>query len=97
MDDSLFVIIRSREKTIFQDKVKAITSFNEKGIFDVLPQHARFISLVKDVVVLHKQDGDDDMKIEGGGVLHVNDNHVNVYIGVFPPPAPSQPQKQSSP
>lgn len=83
LPNSLFVIIRSREKTFFNDKVQAISSFNEKGPFDVLPEHAHFISLVKDKIILHKQDGIEEIKIDGG-VMRVYDDNVNVFIGVFP-------------
>lgn len=83
--NQLFVVIRNREKTFFNDKVRAISSFNEKGPFDVLPKHAHFISLIKDSIILHKENGTEEIKIEGG-VMRVFDNNVDVYIGVFPHP-----------
>lgn len=81
----LFVVIKDRENTIFQDKVKAVTSFNEIGVFDVLPQHAHFISLIKDNIILHKDNGREEIKIEGG-VMKVFEDKVEIYIGVFPHP-----------
>lgn len=86
ISDSLFVMVRSRDKTFFNDKVKAISSFNEKGPFDILPKHANFISIIKDSVVLHKETGEKEEIIIEGGVIRAFENHVNVFIGVFPHP-----------
>ena len=81
--NSLFVMVRSRDKTFFNNRVKAISSFNEKGPFDILPQHANFISIIKDSVILHKETGEkEEIKIDGG-VVRVFENHVNIFIGVF--------------
>lgn len=87
----LFVLIRSRDKTFFKDKVKAVTSFNEKGIFDVLPEHTHFITLIKDKVILHKASGKDTEEIKiDGGVMRVFNNNVDIYIGVVPHPSSAE-------
>ncbi|OGH22089.1 MAG: hypothetical protein A3F31_00085 [Candidatus Levybacteria bacterium RIFCSPHIGHO2_12_FULL_38_12] len=83
----LFVLIRDRDKTLFHEKVKAISSYNEKGIFDVLPQHTQFITLIKNTIIIYKEDKKEEMKIEGG-VMRVHENNVDIYIGVFPHPKP---------
>ena len=41
----LYLRVRNREQLVFDGPVKSVTSFNEKGEFDVLPQHAREIRL----------------------------------------------------
>lgn len=74
--------IQTREGVSFNDKVKAITSFNEKGVFDVLPQHENFISVIKDKIIIHTTDGkDEEMKIDNG-VLKVQENEAHIFLGI---------------
>lgn len=78
----LTVTIRSEDRLVFQDQVKALTSKTDKGTFDILPRHANFISLIKDIIILYKRDGiRQDLKIEHG-LLRVADDKVNIYLGV---------------
>lgn len=78
----LFITIRSQEQLLFQDYAKALTSQNDKGIFDILPKHANFISLIKSFVRVHKRDGtSQDFTIEDG-LLKIADDKVNIYLGI---------------
>lgn len=86
----LQIIIRNRQEIQFDDIVHAITSVNETGIFDILPNHANFISIVKDTIVIHKKDNKkEEIKITRG-IVRVSENKVNIYLGVFSenPPKP---------
>ncbi|OGH23311.1 MAG: hypothetical protein A2958_00070 [Candidatus Levybacteria bacterium RIFCSPLOWO2_01_FULL_38_13] len=77
--------IQTKEGVTFDDKVKAFTSFNEKGIFDVLPQHENFISVIKDKIIIHKASGEDqEIKIDNG-VLKVYENEAHVFLGLTEP------------
>lgn len=81
---SLFVTIRNREKVVFQGEAKALTSLNEAGPFDVLPEHENFISIIKNTLILHKAGGGrEELKIDGG-VIKVFNNKVEVYLGLVP-------------
>ena len=74
--------IQTKEGISFNDYVKAITSFNEKGIFDILPQHENFISVIKDKIIIHAKDGiDKEMKIDNG-VLKVQENEAHIFLGI---------------
>ena len=78
--------IQTKQGISFNDNVRAITSFNEKGIFDVLPQHENFISVVKDKIIIHTKDGQDkEMKIDNG-VLKVHENEVHIFLGLASTP-----------
>lgn len=79
-NDVILVTIKTFEKTIFQNKVKAISSYNDKGIFDVLAQHANFISLIKDFIILHQQNGVEEKIPIKTGILKVYANEVNIYL-----------------
>ncbi|KKQ74993.1 MAG: hypothetical protein US96_C0019G0007 [Candidatus Woesebacteria bacterium GW2011_GWB1_38_5b] len=80
MISTLHVNIKAKDRIIYEGDVTAVTSFNDIGLFDILPLHENFISIVKNKVILHKNDAQREFKIEAG-VLKVRDNKVNIYIG----------------
>jgi F0F1-type ATP synthase epsilon subunit len=75
----LTVTIRTREKILFQGKVTALTSVNERGLFDILSEHENFISIIKEKIILH---GSEKTFLFTTGILRVEDNVVSVSIGV---------------
>ncbi|OGH20056.1 MAG: hypothetical protein A3D74_03995 [Candidatus Levybacteria bacterium RIFCSPHIGHO2_02_FULL_37_13] len=67
---------------MFSDTVKAVSSYNDKGPFDILSEHENFISLIKQKIVIHKLDNKtQEFKIDNG-VLRVYKNNVNIFIGI---------------
>lgn len=81
---TISVVIKNKDGVIFEGPARALTSYNEKGIFDVLPLHENFISVVKDFIRIYKPDGkSQDMKITTG-VLNVIKNKVKIYVGFEP-------------
>ena len=82
-NQKLLAVIRDRNNLLFQGSVKAVSSLNDKGLFDVLPQHANFITLIKEFVTVHLP-GKQEKRIEvESGVLKVRDNNVEVYLGIL--------------
>lgn len=76
------VVIRNKEKILFQGDVKAVTSNNDAGKFDVLAMHSNFISLIKDYVLIHKVDGTtEELKLENG-LMRVLTDQVEIFIGI---------------
>jgi len=74
--------IINQEGVIFKGSVSAITSSNNKGVFDVLPKHTNFISIIKDFITIHLDAGNKkEIKIKRG-VLRCLGNKVNVFLGV---------------
>ncbi len=61
---------------------KALTSKNKKGIFDVLPLHANFISLVEEKLIVHKENGETQDILVRNGVLRVRENKIEIYLDV---------------
>lgn len=78
---TISLVIKNKEGVLFEGMARALTSYNERGIFDVLPLHENFISVVRDFIRIYKTDGKvSDMKISTG-VLKVLQNKVNIYVG----------------
>jgi F0F1-type ATP synthase epsilon subunit len=82
MDNSLFVNIIAKDKIVLHEDVKAITSYNEAGVFDILPEHTNFITVIKNKIIIHKKDGLDKEIALDSGVLRVLKNKIDVFIGL---------------
>ena len=77
----IHLMIRNKDKIFFSEDVKAVTSYNDKGVFDVLPRHANFISMIIKGIIIHKFDRTrETFPIKIGGVMKVKDNTVSCYI-----------------
>lgn len=77
------VSIKTKTGSLFEGKVSTVSSKNERGVFDILPFHANFITLIKDFVILDKGTQKEQLfKLENGGVLTVMSNKVDVYVGL---------------
>lgn len=77
--------IVGRQGPIFEGEVKAVSSINAKGPFDILAQHAEFISLIERQVTIHHADGhQEQMKIDTG-VIEVDENRIKIYLENYTP------------
>lgn len=88
--------VRKREGLVFSGLVRAISSYNEKGPFDVLPYHTNFISIIRQEVVLYKTDGSEETIPVDVGVLLVRENNAEAYLGVTLPNARIKMSKSDS-
>jgi F0F1-type ATP synthase epsilon subunit len=67
---------------VFEGEVDSITSFNEEGKFDILAQHANFISLIKKSLTIRDTAGKlREIEIDNA-LLRTKENQVEVYLGV---------------
>ena len=82
-NQKLLTIVRDRNTIFFHGEVKAISSINDKGPFDILPQHANFISIIKKYVVLRIQEKQEKRIELESGILKVRNNNVEIYLGIL--------------
>jgi F0F1-type ATP synthase epsilon subunit len=78
----LTIYIRDKNKTSFKGQGFSVTSTNEKGVFDILPEHANFISLIKDFVTIDKGNPKEKKMLIYGGVLKVASDKVDIFLNV---------------
>ncbi len=83
MPNSLSVTIRDRSGILFQGEAQAVSSQNEKGPFDILPEHAHFISTLTEKVVIHLSTGEQTFSCSKGMISTVEDE-VTILLGVTP-------------
>ena len=81
---TITVIIKNPEKLLYEGTAKSVSSIDEKGVFDILPQHSNFISIIKDHVMVHKVDGTIQEFKCREGVLRVEDNIIKAYVDILP-------------
>lgn len=78
----LLVKIRSKVKIFYDGAAYAVSSINEIGPFDILSQHANFVTIIKDYVTVHKNmQNKEEFKIDKG-ILRVRENLVEVFVGI---------------
>lgn len=83
MPDNVFHLrIISREGVVFEDDASSISSYNEKGLFDILAQHANFISLLQKSMQIIDLQGQKKEITFPNALMKVTQNHVNVYLGI---------------
>lgn len=82
MSDSptLTVVVRNKDKVLYSGTPFAVTSINDKGIFDILPEHENFISLIKEKVIIHPTIKENEEIHIDNGILRVNKDRVYIYV-----------------
>lgn len=81
-NEKLKVVVKSPEGIVFDGEVYALTSKNVGGLFDVLPFHSNFVSIIKELLLLYEtKENPKEMKIENG-VMKVSENDVEIFLGV---------------
>lgn len=74
--------VQSRDALLYEGDVNSVTSFNEEGKFDILAQHAHFISLINNGLDIIDANGQRKHVDFDNALLRVKDNLLEVYVGV---------------
>jgi len=81
-NDILNVVIKTKTKSLFKGLVGTVTSKNDRGVFDILPLHTNFITLVFDYVILDRGLESEKKFDIDKGILYVLSNKVDIYVGI---------------
>ena len=81
--EKIHLTVRNRTKVLFDDDVKSVTSKNDTGIFDVLPEHSNFISLISSPLTIRKLDGGKQEITFANGIIKVKDSSVHCYVDLL--------------
>lgn len=83
MDNKPFYLkVQDRDQVVFEGEVLSVTSKNDKGIFDILPNHANFISLLNQNIKITKVDGSTQEVNLDNGVVKALGNKVEIFLGI---------------
>lgn len=82
--DSFLVTVRSPEKTIWEGSATAVSSENSAGTFDILAEHANFITMLKKEAQLTivKSDGLKERISASEAILAVMKGHLKIYTKI---------------
>lgn len=78
----MHLLIRNREKVIYDGDAMAVSSVNDHGPFDVLGQHINFISIIKEYIKILKTDNTTQEYKLRTGLMKVNGNKIEIYVGI---------------
>ncbi len=75
------LLVRSPLEVVWDGDVTAVESENPEGIFTVLPDHANFMTPLKDTdLIAYLPDGTEQTFALVDAVLYLQDNVVKVYV-----------------
>lgn len=82
--ETLHVSVRDKNGIILEQDVFGLTSYNDLGVFDVLPEHENFISLINHKLLIRSDFNDSaDKEIAvGTGLIKVLHDKVDIYVGL---------------
>lgn len=82
-DQTLHVRIVSPRGVIFEGETKSVSSKNSVGNFDILPQHANFITIVENqpISVRKADETQEDFHFDLA-IIYTRNNQVNIYTDI---------------
>lgn len=80
----LKVIVKNRKRTFVNSDAYSLTSNNQKGVFDVLPYHENFISLISKMLHIKTLTKEITMQFDSA-VLLVQNDFVHVFVSDLDP------------
>jgi len=78
----LFLKIITRQGVVFDGEVESLSSKNAQGAFDVLKQHAQFISIIKEKIIIRLGGGKVQEVPIDNAVMRVKGELVQVFLGI---------------
>ena len=80
--EKLFVRVHTRNGIIINEEVRSVSSVNDTGVFDVLREHAQFITKIKENIKVTKLDGTNVVIPVGDAIMRVKAELVEVFLGI---------------
>lgn len=78
--NTITTTILSPREIVWQGEAESITASNSEGVFDILPDHARFLSVVSGVpIVIVTTDGAEHSFTFPSAVLFLSNNQAKIY------------------
>ncbi|MDP2671059.1 MAG: hypothetical protein Q8P13_01190 [bacterium] len=66
----------------YSGQALAVSSENSLGKFDILPQHANFVTQINKQLTIHTLDKKETKYEFNRGVLEVSENIVRIFLGI---------------
>lgn len=80
MKNLIDVTIVSPYEILFSGKALSVTSKNSKGDFDVLSEHAKFITIIENSPIIIKKDDNQNQTFSFPlAIIYVNNDKLKIY------------------
>ena len=80
--DLLTITVRKRDGVVFAGQAKSFSSKNSVGVFDILPCHTSFVSVIRDKLSIINHENKKTEILITRGVVRVKANAVDVFLGI---------------
>lgn len=77
---AVFLTPNYKKELLFSGNIRSLSSFNNEGAFDVLPQHENFVTILKDKIVLVDENNNRRQFNVERALIEVSDNIVRVFM-----------------
>ena len=82
---TLHVRIISPQQLILETDADSVSSKNPQGSFDILPQHANFLTVVENYPIVVRAKGQKDQTFKFPlAIISAGNNKVNIYTYLLP-------------
>jgi len=78
----LEVVVNSPDRLIWEGKAYSVSSENSTGPFDVLPEHANFVTMIEKKPITIRTGLKEEVFQYDNAVLSVKDNVLTVYAEI---------------
>lgn len=80
MNPTLHVRILSPQQTFFEGEILSVSSKNTQGAFDILPEHANFITVIENSPIVVRTQGQKPLTfLFPIAIIYTTENKVNIY------------------
>lgn len=81
-DSFLDVKIIALGEIIWKGKAKSVSAENTTGVFDILPQHVNFISILKETPIVIQTEKEKKEFSLSRSLIYAKENIVKIYTGI---------------
>ncbi|MDO8618937.1 MAG: hypothetical protein Q7R49_03235 [Candidatus Daviesbacteria bacterium] len=79
-DQTLNVIVLSPQDILFQGPALSVSSKNSAGNFDMIPQHAKLITIIENNPIVIRQPNRDKITFKFPlAIIYITNNKVSIY------------------
>lgn len=83
VSEELSVTVNSPDELVWEGKATSVSSENSAGKFDVLPEHANFVTMIKEKpIIIRSQRAQDRVLTYKSAVLSVREGRVTIYADI---------------
>ncbi len=78
--ENLLVTVVSPQQILYSGEAKSISSTNSSGVFDLIPEHANFVTIIEDKPIIIRSNKNQRIEFKFPlAIIYITDNTVKIY------------------